>query len=250
MIFTPGRDTAPGLPLVTRRDLPGRLVSGLTRTSIASRDRSLGDDTEPIPPAGLDLHRRAVCDGLHRILYLPDPAIRLFARHERRRDRHAGWRALAARSIPVDPCWRADGPVRDTPGDIVLCLDGDGAGASLSAGTVVLAITAVAGRQWRRTAVCLVGLTDLDRSAGRRRGRIYRPIQLLRANRHHAVTDGRRCCLGLGWRMAGLHIGCRLGRDGDDRATTCSRGGVRRGWWAALPPHSKLPSARRAPAIS
>jgi len=35
-----------------------------------------------------------------------------------------------------------------------------------------------------------------------------------------------------------------------DRAITCPRGGVRRGWWAGLSPESELPSARRAAALS
>src|SRR5215470_17165274 len=47
----------------------------------------------------------------------------------------------------------------------------------LPAASVVLALTAAAGRQWRRAAVCLVGFTDLDRPIGRRRGRVSRAVQ-------------------------------------------------------------------------
>src|SRR5262249_17428095 len=58
------------------------------------------------------------------------------------------------------------------PGCLVLRLDGDGLGAGLPAAALVLALTAAAGRQWRRAAVCLVGFADLDRPIGRRRGRV------------------------------------------------------------------------------
>src|SRR3974377_1633532 len=53
--------------------------------------------------------------------------------------------------------------VRAPPGDTVLRLDGDGVGAGLPAGAVVLVVVAAAGRQWRRAKFCLVGLADLDR---------------------------------------------------------------------------------------
>src|SRR5215470_1930698 len=42
------------------------------------------------PPAGLDLRRRPVRDGVHRFLHLPDTALRPFARNERGRDRGPG----------------------------------------------------------------------------------------------------------------------------------------------------------------
>ena len=47
--------------------------------------------------------------------------------------------ALPARGVSVDPYRQLDGPVRHAPGDLVLCLDGDGVGAGFSAGAVVLA---------------------------------------------------------------------------------------------------------------
>src|ERR1700731_1376327 len=89
-------------------------------------------------------------------------------------------RAFVAGGVPVDPCRRAYEPVGHSPGCLVLCLDGDGLGAGLSAAAVFLALSTAAGRQWRRAAVCLVGFADLDRPIGRRRGRVSRAIQLLR----------------------------------------------------------------------
>src|SRR5689334_14798283 len=124
----------------------------------------------PIPTSGFALCRRAVRDGLHRVLQLSDPALWPVARHERRPDWDACRRAFVAGRLPVDPCRRAYGPIGHSPGCLVLCLDGDGLGAGLPAAAVVLALTAAAGRQWRRSAVCLVGFADLDRAIGRRRG--------------------------------------------------------------------------------
>src|SRR6516164_5242248 len=147
--------------------------------SVTPRDRPLRDDTRPIPPAGLDPRGRVVRNGLHPILHVSDPALWPRGRPERERNRHAGRWAIAARGVLVYSCRRADGPVRHPPGNLVLRLDGDGAGTDLSTGAMVLAVAAVADRQWRRVKFCLVGLANLDRSAGRRRGRVYRPIQLL-----------------------------------------------------------------------
>src|SRR5262249_18715238 len=121
----------------------------LTRAPKDPGEPSLRNDTRPIPPAGLDLHRRAVCDGLHRILHFPDPAIRLLARYERGSDRHARRWAFATRGVFVDPRRRANGPLRDPPGNVILRLDGHGVGAALPAAAVVLVIAAVADRQWR-----------------------------------------------------------------------------------------------------
>src|ERR1700730_1694447 len=120
----------------------------------------------PIPTPGLALCRRAVRDGLHRVIQLSDPALWPLARYERRPDWDACRRAFVAGGVPVDPCRRAYGPVGHSPGCLVLCLDGDGLGAGLPAAAVVLALTAAADRQWRRAAVCLVGFADLDRPIG------------------------------------------------------------------------------------
>src|SRR3984893_4481207 len=101
----------------------------------------------PIPAPGLALCRRAVRDGLHRVLQLSDPALWPLARYERRPDWDACRRAFVAGGVPVDPCRRAYGPVGHSPGCLVLCLDGDGLGAGLPAAAVVLALTTAAGRQ-------------------------------------------------------------------------------------------------------
>ena len=130
----------------------------------------------PIPAPGLALCRRAVRDGLHRVLQLSDPPLWPLARHERRPDRDACRRAFVAGCVPVNPCRCAYGPVGHSPGCVVLCLDGDGVGAGLPAAAVVLALAAAASDQWWRAAVCLVGFADLDRPIGRRRGRVSRAI--------------------------------------------------------------------------
>ena len=68
------------------------------------------------------------------------------------------------------------------------------------------------------------GSQNSDCSAGRRRGRIYRPIQLLCAPRHDLDADDLRRRLGLGRGVAGLHAGCRLGCGSDDRVAARTRG--------------------------
>src|SRR6516162_9804918 len=96
-------------------------------------------------------------------LQLSDPALWPLARHERRPDWDACRQAFVAGGVPVDPCRRADGPLGHLPGCFVLCLDGDGdgLGPGLPAAAVVLALTAAAGRQWRRAAVSLSGSQTL-----------------------------------------------------------------------------------------
>src|SRR5882724_4319233 len=143
--------------------------TGIRRPPIYGRSwvRSLRDDPSPTPPASLDLCHRAVRDGVHRILYLSDTALRAVARHECGRGRRACRRALVARGVSVHPHRRLDGPVRHAPGDVVLCLDGNGLGAVFPAGAVVLAIVDVANHQWRRPVLCLVWFPDLDRPARR-----------------------------------------------------------------------------------
>src|SRR5262249_16849229 len=121
------------------RIVPIRSIKSASRTG----PRILSThDPSPNGPAGLDLLRRAVRDGVHGFLHLFDPALRPVARHERRRNRHAGRRALAAGGLLVDPCWRADGPLRHAARDLVLRLDGNGLCADLSAGALVLAVAA------------------------------------------------------------------------------------------------------------
>jgi len=205
------------------RPVPGHSTRSAGKTGTRSRpkadrwDRSLRDDSRPTSPAGLNLRGRVVRDGLHPILHVSDPALWPRGRPERGRDRHAGRRALIARGVPVDPCRRSDGPVRNPPGNLVLRLGGDGAGADLSTGAVVLAVAAVADRQWRGIKLCLVRLADLDRSAGRRRGRVYRPLQLLCALWLDLGADYRRHGMGLGRCLARLYAGCGLGCGIDDR---------------------------------
>src|SRR6516165_4493799 len=110
------------------REIPGsgalRPISMILAERVQGRRRP--DEPDPagrIAQSGGDLHRRAFCDGLHRPLHLPDPALWPVARHERERDRPAGRRPLAAGGVLFDPYWRADGPVRHPPGHAVLCLE-------------------------------------------------------------------------------------------------------------------------------
>src|SRR5580693_7832707 len=88
-----------------------------------------------------------------------------------------------------------------------------GLSAGLPAAAVVLALAAAAGDQWWRAAVCLVGFADLDRPIGRRRGRVSRAIQLLRAHRHDRGADDCRSGVGFWRRLARLRarlcLGCR-----------------------------------------
>src|SRR3984893_18784281 len=237
------------MPVVARRHLPRGLVSGGARISLGLGNRSTREAPAPPPPAGLDLPRRAVRDGLYRVLHFPDTALRPLARHECRRGRHAGWRALTASGVPVDPCGRADGPPRHAPGDPVLRVDGDGAGADLSARAVVLGIAAGAGALWRRALLRLVGLADPDRPTGRRRGRVYRPVQFLRPDWHDPDADDRRRRLGLGRRLALLYAWCRLGWSVDDGAVARARGGDRRSGWAGRASAGGFPRARCDPAL-
>src|SRR5271165_842 len=173
-------DTKKRQPEDSPRSAPTRSTRSVSRTGTRFPPHH---DRNPSRPAGLDLRGRAVRDGVHGFLYFSDTALRAVARDERWRDRHAGRRTLAAGGLSVDPCRRADGPLRHAAGDIVIRLDRYGHGAGLSAGAVVLAIAVVAAHQWRRAVLCLVGLADPDCPTDRRRGRVYRPLQLLRPYR-------------------------------------------------------------------
>ena len=115
------------------------------------------------------------------------------------------------------------------PGRVVLCLDGDGAGAGLPVAAVVLAFAAAAGHQWRCLAVCLVGLADPDRPIGRRRGRISRAVQFFRAHRHNRGADDCRSGMGFRRRLACLRARLCLGSRIDLGASPRPRGADRRG---------------------
>ena len=75
--------------------------------------------------------------------------------------------------------------------------------------------------------LCLVGVADPDRPARRGRGRVYRPVQLFRADRHRGRADHRRRRLGFRRRLAGLYDRRRLGRGADSGAVARARGGDR-----------------------
>ena len=161
---------------------------------------------------GAALCRRPVQHGLCRFLHLPDAALLPLARHERRRGRHDRRRALGAGGVSVDPCRRPDGPVRDAPGHAVLRLDRHLSRAGVSAGAVVLAAAAAADRQWRGAVLRVVRVADPDRAARRGRCRLYRPLQLFRADRHRDGAARRRAGLGFRRRLDGLSARRGLGR--------------------------------------
>ena len=202
-----GNAASARIPRLRRKLLAARAK----RPDYGRNEEGNARSTGRVGQSGANLRRRPVRHGLHRLLYLSDPALRAVAGDEREPDRPLGRRPLAAGGVPVDPYRRADGPVRHAPGDLVFRLVGDRAGAGIPAGAVVLGAVALAGRQRRRAQLRLVGSADADRPARRGRGRIYRPVQLLRPDRHDRRADTRRGRLGSGRGLARLYDRERCG---------------------------------------
>src|SRR5215472_12117544 len=138
---------APG-PIVTYRY--ARTQSGHTAAFLKIHRSLYRHERFALPVPGIALRRRAVQHGLCRFLHLPDPALRPVAWVRCLRGRHPRRCSLSRRHVPGDPYRRFDGPVRYAQSHAVLCLDGDGFGAPVSAGAVVLALIAAATDQRRR----------------------------------------------------------------------------------------------------
>src|SRR6516225_4487149 len=115
----------------------------LRSTPLTSAARGQLDDPGPsllMCPILAWTDRRTVQHGLCRFLHLPDSSLRPVAWIRCLRDRHPRRRSLSRRHVPGDPYRRFDGPVRHAQSHVVLCVDGDGFDAPVSADAVVLAL--------------------------------------------------------------------------------------------------------------
>src|SRR5215471_16687743 len=94
------------------------------------------------------------------------------------------------------------------------------------------------------------GSQTFDRPIGRRRGRVSRAVQLLRAHRHDRSADD--CRSGMGFRrcLALLRARLCLGRSADAGAAPRSPGANRRGRWSQSRPARAVACRRRAPPIA
>ena len=118
----------------------------------------------------------------------------------------------------------------------------------LSAGAVVLAAAAAADRQWRGAVLRVVRVADADRAARRGRCRLYRPLQLFRADRHRDSAARRRAGLGFRRRLDGLSARRGLGRRLDRCIAARPGGGGRTARRPGRGEAAAVPAARRAAA--
>ena len=101
-----------------------------------------------------------------------------------------------------------DGPVRHAPGHPVLCLDGDGLGAGFPLVPWFWPLLLLQVVNGGALSFAWSGSQTLIAQLAEGRGRIYRPVQLLRAHRHDRGADASPA---LAWDFGGTWPSYMLG---------------------------------------